>query len=70
MNVGEENNSLAFIMCNIGEEGSPEVWYLDNGYSNHMCVNKDLFSFIDENFKSEISTWKNGTIPIVSKGSI
>ena len=68
--MGNTNNPIAFIMCNIGEEGNLEVWYLDNSYSNHMSGNESLFSFIDKNFKSEIKMGNNGTIPIVGNRSI
>ena len=68
--MGNANNPISFIMCNIGEEGSHEVWYLDSGCSNHMSGNESLFSFIDKTFKSEIKMGNNGTIPIVGKGSI
>ena len=36
VNMGNANNPTTFIMCNISEKGSPEVWYLDSGCSNHM----------------------------------
>ena len=70
VNMGNAYNPTAFIMCNIGEEGSPEVWYLDNSCRNHMSGNESLFSFIDKNFKSKIKMENNGMIPIVGKGSI
>ena len=70
VNMGSGNHDAAFIMCNVGEEGSPEVWYLDSGCSNHMSGNETLFSFIDKSFKSEIKMGNNGTLPVVGKGSI
>ena len=70
VNMRGGNNDTAFIMCNVGEEGSPEVWYLDSGCSNHMSGNKTLFSFIDKSFKLEIKMGNNGTIPVAGKGSI
>ena len=57
-------------MCNIGEEGSPKVWNLDNSCSNHMSGNEILFYFIDKTFNFEIKMENNGTIPIVGKRSI
>ena len=70
VNIGNTNNLIVFIMCNIGEEGRHEVWYLDSGCSNHMSSNENLFSFFDKTFNSEIKMINNGTIPIVGKGSI
>ncbi len=70
VNMGSENDAIAFIMCNVGEEGSLEVWYLDSGCSNHMSGNETLFSFIDKSSKSEIKMGNNGTLLVVGKGSI
>ena len=70
VNMGGGNNATAFIMCNVGEEGSPEVRYLDSGCSNHMSGNETLFLFIDKSFKSEIKMGNNGTLPVVGYGSI
>ena len=50
VNMGSGNNATNFIMCNVGEEGRPEVWYLNSGCSNHMSGNETLFSFIDKIF--------------------
>ena len=70
VNMASGNHDAAFIMCNVGEEGSPEIWYLDSGCSNHMSGNETLFSFIDKSFKSEIKMGNNGTLQVVGKGSI
>ena len=70
VNMANGNNATAFIMCNVGEEGSPQVWYLNSGCSNHMSGNESLFSFIDKSFKSEIRMRNNRTILVVGKGSI
>ena len=69
VNMGSGNNATTFIMCNVGEEGSPKVWYLDSGCSNYMSGNETLFSFIDKSFKSEIKMGNNRTL-VVGKGSI
>ena len=70
VNMESGNNATTFIMCNVGEEGSLEVLYLDSGCSNHMSGNETLFSFIDKSFKYEIKMGNNGTLLVVGKGSI
>ena len=40
VNMRNANNPTTFIMCNIGEEVSPEVQYLDSGCRNHMSGNE------------------------------
>ena len=67
VNMGSGNHDVAFIMCNVGEEGSSEVWYLDSGCRNHMSGNETLFLFIDKSFKSEIKMGNNETLPVVEK---
>lgn len=57
-------------MCNIDEQGSDEVWFLDSGCSNHMSGNESLFNFIDMNVKSKIKMGNNEVVPVVGKGSI
>ena len=70
VNMGSGNNATTFIMCNVAEEGSPEVWYLDSGCSNHMSGNETLFLFTDKSFKFEIKMGNNRTLLVVGKGSI
>ena len=57
-------------MCNVGEEGSLEVSYLDSGCNNHMSAKEILFSFIDKSFKSKIKMGNNGALLVVGRGSI
>ena len=70
VNMRSGNNVTVFIICNVGEEGSREVWYLDSGCSNHISGSENFFSFIDKSFKSKIKIGNNGTLPVVGKESI
>jgi hypothetical protein len=51
-NNGEENTIL--ITCNVAQESSKEVWFLDSGCSNHMSRSKEMFATMDDSIKSEV----------------
>ena len=70
VNMGNANNPTTFIMCNIGEEGSPKLWYLDSGCSNHMSRNESCFVFIDNSFMFGMKMGNNRVIPIMGNESI
>lgn len=46
------------------------VWYLDNGASNHMSGNRDYFSKIDEKITGKVRFGDDSRIDIKGKGSI
>ena len=67
-NTSEENTIL--ITCNVAQESSKEVWFLDSGCSNHMSGSKEIFSVIDESVKSEVKLGNDHQISVMGKGSI
>lgn len=52
---------------NSGEEN---IWYLDNGASNHMTGDKRYFDFIDESVTGKVRFGDDSRIDIRGKGSI
>jgi len=46
------------------------IWYLDIGCNNHMCGNKELFSFINESVKFIVKFGKNTNVLILGKDKI
>lgn len=46
------------------------VWYLDNGASNHMCGNRLFFYKLDETITGKVRFGDNSRIDIQGKGSI
>jgi hypothetical protein len=50
----EDDQKPVFLTCNVTQESSSDVWFLDNGCSNHMNGNKMLFSSLSTNIQSEV----------------
>ena len=46
------------------------IWYLDNGASNHMTWNRDYFTKIDEKITGKVRFGDDSRIDIKGKGSI
>jgi hypothetical protein len=62
-----EKKENVFIICNVEEESNKDAWYLDNGCSNHMSGNKEMFSSIDEYVKSEVRMGNNIKLLVMGK---
>ncbi|KAD5508650.1 hypothetical protein E3N88_16353 [Mikania micrantha] len=56
---------------NKGELGvKSDMWYLDNGASNHMTSQRELFSMIDESVTGQVRFGDGSMVKIQGKGSI
>ena len=53
-----------------GEEDSMDIWYLDNGASNHMSGNRLFFYELDEMITGKVRFGDDSRIDIMGKGSI
>ena len=47
-----------------------DVWFLDSGYSNHMCGDKSLFTDLNEGFKQEVKLGNNMRMDVLGKGNV
>ncbi|KAG7553438.1 GAG-pre-integrase domain [Arabidopsis thaliana x Arabidopsis arenosa] len=52
------------------QKDGDNIWYLDNGASNHMTGNRDYFSKLDENITGKVRFGDDSCIDIKGKGSI
>jgi hypothetical protein len=59
-----------FLTCNVTQESSNNIWFLDSGCSNHMTSNKDLFSSIDTSIKSEVKLGNDCKVTVNGKGVV
>ncbi|XP_020231280.1 uncharacterized protein LOC109811850 [Cajanus cajan] len=66
---GSDNPHTLLLVAN-NFSGDGDIWYLDTGYSNHMCGKKELFFSLDETVKSTVKFGNNSNIPILGKGRV
>lgn len=55
---------------NGGDYLEKKVWFLDSGYSNHMCGNKDRFFDLNEEFRIFVNLGDNSKMMVIGKGSV
>ena len=66
-NISQNN---LFLACNITEENSEDVWFLDSGCSNHMTGNIALFSMLDQSVKSQVTLGTDNKVYVMGKGEV
>lgn len=69
-NVEEEEETTLLITCHNKREKYDNMWYIDSGYSNHMCGNKLLFSEFDESFRDTVKIRDNSSVVVMGKGIV
>jgi len=69
-NNNHDNSETLLLTCNAVEDDDVKKWYLDTGCSNHMCGKKDVFTDLDESYRSEVKFGNNSTVPVMGKGRI
>ena len=65
-NISQNN---LFLACNMIEEKSEDVWFLD-GCSNHMTGKIALFSMLDQSVKSQVTLGTNNKVYVMGKGEV
>lgn len=65
-----EKHVIPKLERNVKERKISQLWYLDNGASNHMTGDKSKFSKLDEDVTGEVKFGDGSTVCIKGKGSI
>ena len=65
----EEEFSLQMV-CHIKEANAKDLWYLDTGYSNHMCGDLEAFSKLNDSFSDTVKFGDNSLIAVEGKGKV
>ncbi|KAK0591034.1 hypothetical protein LWI29_034729 [Acer saccharum] len=54
----------------MAKHGAKNKWFLDTGYSNHMCGEEEMFTQLDESFTSSMKFGNDTMVPVMGKGKI
>ncbi|XP_016540702.2 uncharacterized protein LOC107841243 [Capsicum annuum] len=66
----QKEEETLLMAYHVQEKSHSNKWYLDFGYSNHMCGNKSLFSDLDESYKDSVKLGNNSSISIMRKDTV
>ena len=58
------------MMSRTGADGNNNQWLLDTGCSNHLSGNREIFSDLDENFRTKVKLGDNSKLSVLGKGKI
>lgn len=68
--LNEMNVSPGLIADGENSKGVSNIWYLDNGASNHMTGQRFKFSELDEKVTGEVRFGDGSTVEIKGKGTV
>eukprot|EP00253_Pinus_taeda_P005510 PITA_05510 len=69
-NEEDKNPKNVLLTCNIAQDKQEDFRFLDSGCSNQMTGNIAMFSNLDENVKSEVTTGTDSKISVKGKGRV
>ena len=58
------------MACHANQGTHQNLWYIDIGWSNHMCGDKLAFSDLDETFRNFVTFGDNSKVYVMGKGSV
>ncbi|GAA0163300.1 hypothetical protein LIER_19199 [Lithospermum erythrorhizon] len=68
--IDEDDDLLLMAQIDSGNSSTGNVWFLDSGYSNHVCNNEELFTSLDKTFQHSVKLGNNSRINIAGKGAV
>ena len=66
----ENEEHHMFFTCNVTQESSKDIWFLDSACSNHMTGSKELFSSLDTSIQSEVNLGNDCKVKVNGKSVI
>ncbi|XP_024965761.1 uncharacterized protein LOC112505959 [Cynara cardunculus var. scolymus] len=64
------NDDSMFMMLSVQEKTACDLWYLDNGCSNHMTRNKELFLNLEESERNDVRSCDDKKLSVCGCGEI
>lgn len=68
--LNDDNVMPIIKYVNEGGNANTNIWYLDNGASNHMTGHRAKFSVLDESVTREVRFGNGSTVTIKGKGTV
>jgi len=68
--VKENQEATILLVHDEWMKTKENMWYLENGASNHMCGDKDKFVELDESIKGNVTFANYSKVSIKKKGMI
>lgn len=65
----DTKNSILFA-CNLEKETQEDVWFLDNGCSNHMTGKSNFFVKLDDSMRSKVKFGDDKEVDVMGKGTL
>lgn len=66
----KEDSVIPKLRTNVDGQRESQVWYLDNGASNHMTGQRGKFKELDESVTGKVKFGDGSTVNIEGKGSV
>ncbi|GAA0166352.1 hypothetical protein LIER_40174 [Lithospermum erythrorhizon] len=66
----EEDDLLLMVQTNGDALNDKDTWYIDSGYSNHMCNKEGLFSSIDKDISHFVKLGNNTRMQVAGRGTM
>lgn len=70
MLINEENVTPKLNKGDEGNANASNLWYLDNGASNHMSGQRSKFKELNEEIKGQVKFGDGSIVQIMGKGSV
>jgi len=68
--IEEEKEATLLLVHNERMQDKENMWYLDNGASNHMCGDKDKFMELDKAIRGNVTLTDHSKVAIKGKNMI